>query len=98
VLRASKRGSRAGEGMPQDREAESMHQARKQGDDPVIKANRGGAGARAQTNVGKKGGKRAREGRWREEKRRDAIGLRSKKQKQRPGRAEIEVAGLCRGL
>lgn len=42
--------------MPQDREAEPMLQARKQGDDPVIKAKRGGAGARAQRSVGKKGG------------------------------------------
>lgn len=40
--------------MPQDREAEPMLQARKQGDDPVIKAKRGGTGARAQRSVGKK--------------------------------------------
>lgn len=42
---------------------------KEQGDNLVMKAKRGGAGARAQTSVGKKGGGgRAREGRWREEK------------------------------
>lgn len=67
---------------------------KEQGDDPVIKAKRGGAGARAQRSVGKKkrGGKRAREGRWREEKRRDAIGL---KQNTGLGGLRLKVAGLC---
>lgn len=88
--------------MPQDREAESMLQARKQGDDPVIKAKRGGAGARAHRSLEKKGGgERAREGRWREEKRRDAIGLRSKKQNTGLGGLRLRwraYAGACTGL
>lgn len=87
--------------MPQDREAEPMLQAGKPGDDPVIKAKRGGAGARAQRSVGKKGGKRAREGRWREEKRRDAIGLRSKKQNAGLGGLRLRwraYARACAGL